>query len=562
MGTEVENDSEYPAVSAHLVRASILTTDQAAEWGGNLKETYDQVLALHRQNWNGIWFRIVRNFFWSATAGQFDAIIGNPPWVRWSNLPEAYRNRAKPTCEKYDIFSDTKFHGGNELDISAIITYTTADKWLIENGRLVFVITQTVFQSPSSQGFRRFKLNKTDRLIPLSIDDMKELKPFPDAANKTAVVMFTKQENGVATYPLDYRVWLGKQKVDLSGKPKMGRGGQPQRSKAIDPRLHFDDVLDMVEIVRMEANPVSDTMEGAPWAIMKPGHFTACKTLFGPSTWVNGRKGITTDLNGVYFVEIIDSNDADGTVKVRTRPHEGKTDLGNARDFWVEAESLHPLAKGAGDLHACYFLSEDNLYTFVPNKGINRAELEAAADTYSTHTNPKTFKFFKAYKSFLENRSTYKTRMKNAPFFSVYNVGDYTFAPYKVIWAEMTGDFSAAVISTHMVPAFGKRAYVPDHKLYFADFAKPEPAYFLCGLLHAEIVKEMIEAHNVSTNMGDIFKHVSLPCFDADNADHIDLAKLVKQAHTQHDSTVRAKTVAKVRTAAEKLILAEIAHRS
>ena len=131
--------------------------------------------------------------FWSATAGQFDAIVGNPPWVRWSNLPEAYRNRAKPTCEKYAIFSDTKFHGGNELDISAIITYTTADKWLVEDGRLVFVITQTVFQSPSSQGFRRFRINATDRLVPISIDDMKELKPFPDAANKTAVAMFTKR---------------------------------------------------------------------------------------------------------------------------------------------------------------------------------------------------------------------------------------------------------------------------------------------------------------------------------------------------------------------------------
>ena len=187
-------------------------------------------------------YSIVRNFFWSATAGQFDAIVGNPPWVRWSNLPEAYRNRAKPTCEKYAIFSDTKFHGGNELDISAIITYTTADKWLVEDGRLVFVITQTVFQSPSSQGFRRFRINATDRLVPISIDDMKELKPFPDAANKTAVAMFTKKIGGTTRYPLDYRVWLGKPKTDNAGNPKKGRGGQVARLKAIDPRLHRAEV--------------------------------------------------------------------------------------------------------------------------------------------------------------------------------------------------------------------------------------------------------------------------------------------------------------------------------
>jgi len=558
MGVEVENDAEYPAVAKALVKSCVLPEAKAEEWHDHLKQTYDQVLALHRQNWNGIWFRIVRNFFWSATAGRFDAVVGNPPWVRWSNLPEAYRNRAKPTCEKYAIFSDTKFHGGNELDISAIITYTTADKWLVEDGRLVFVITQTVFQSPSSQGFRRFRINATDRLVPISVDDMKELKPFPDAANKTAVAMFTKRAQGSPHYPLDYRVWLGKPKT---GSQKKGRGGQVARLKAIDPRLHHAEVLNLVDVVQMEANPVSQTMEGAPWAVMLPGHFAACQSLFGVSTWVNGRKGITTDLNGVYFVDVIDSNPINQTVKVRTRPQDGKTNLGQPRDFWVEAESLYPLAKGAGDLHPCYFLPENTLFAFVPNKGIDQASLGTAEARYSTHTNPKTFKFFKTYKSFLEARSTFKTRMKGAPFFAIYNVGEYTFAPFKVIWAEMTGDFAAAVVASGSVPGYGPRVYVPDHKLYFADFDQPEPAYYLCGLLHSEIVKEMIEAHNVATNMGDIFKHVSLPEFNASDAAHLALANLVMRAHQEHDNKTRGQIVTKVRLGAAKLIEREISRR-
>ena len=554
MGAGVENDSEYPVVAEALVKSGVLKQARACAWQDHLKKTYDQVLALHRKSWNGIWFRIVRNFFWSATAGQFDAIVGNPPWVRWSNLPDAYRNRAKPTCEQYEIFSDTKFHGGNELDISAIITYTSADKWLIEEGRLVFVITQTVFQSPSSQGFRRFRINETDRLVPLSIDDMKALKPFPDAANKTAVAMFTKKNQGVTNYPLDYRVWLGKPKADAAGRPKKGRGGQPQRLKAIDPRLHRKDILGLVDVVSMEANPVSDTMEGAPWAIMQPCHFELCKPLFGPSTWVNGRKGITTDLNGIFFVDVIDVNTVEKTVKVRTRPQEGKTDLGKPRDFWVEADSLYPLAKGAGDLHPCYFLPQSTLYAFVPNTGIDRASLDAAAARYTTRTNPKTYKYFSAYKEWMESRSTYRTRMKGAPFYAIYNVGDYTFAPYKVLWAEMTGDFSSAVATSSVVAGCGPRVYVPDHKLYFADFNESEPAYYLCGLLHAEIVKEMIEAHVVATNIGDIFKHISLPVFDSKKKSHIALAETVKQAHGERDAAKRACIVEEVRERAGTLI--------
>lgn len=90
---------------------------------------------------------------------EFDAIVGNPPWVRWSSLPEAYRNRVKAVCLGYDIFSKTKHHGGNELDISAMITYTTGDKWLKHGGKLAFVITQAVFQNPSSSGFRNFRID-------------------------------------------------------------------------------------------------------------------------------------------------------------------------------------------------------------------------------------------------------------------------------------------------------------------------------------------------------------------------------------------------------------------
>jgi hypothetical protein len=125
-------------------------------------------------------------------------------------LPDTYRERVKPTCERYGIFSKNKRHGGNELDISAMITYTTSDKWLKPNGKLAFVITGTIFKNPSSAGFRHFKLEpsnpKSLHLTPISVDDMKALKPFNDAANHTTVAVFNKTTVPV-TYPIPYRVW-------------------------------------------------------------------------------------------------------------------------------------------------------------------------------------------------------------------------------------------------------------------------------------------------------------------------------------------------------------------
>jgi len=164
MGEAVEDENEYTKVELLLVAQGAMTSVEAASWRAALEDTYNQVLELHKKAWNGIWFRIVRNFFWSAVAGEFDIVVGNPPWVRWSNLPERYRERIKPTCEQYAIFSETPYHGGNELDISGMLTYTVADKWLKMGGTLVFVITQTHFQSPSSQGFRSFKIDDEPNL--------------------------------------------------------------------------------------------------------------------------------------------------------------------------------------------------------------------------------------------------------------------------------------------------------------------------------------------------------------------------------------------------------------
>ncbi|WP_261991234.1 Eco57I restriction-modification methylase domain-containing protein [Pseudomonas sp. SC3(2021)] len=539
MGKSVEDNMAFEQAESVLIESELLSTQDAAAWRKPLKETYDQVLNLHRQNWNGIWFRIVRNFFWSATAGKFDLVCGNPPWVRWSKLPEAYRERVKPTCEQYSIFSNTKFHGGNELDISAMITYTAGDKWLKIGGKLAFVITQTVFQSPSSAGFRNFKINQTDWLSPLFVDDLQALKPFPDAANKTSVVVFEKG-NVIPIYPVDYRVWQAG-----------ARGG-----RSIDPTLSLQDVLSRVSIQNMEAMPVGDT--GSPWAILRPGRWEMLNKLSGESKWILGRKGITADLNGVYFVPIEDVS-TNGLVQIRTRPEAGKKDIGNVKKVWIEPDLLFPLIKGARDFEACYFKPSQDLFTFVPNTGINRDDYKAA--TAAVNKLKKTRQYFESFEKILSERSTYRGRMPGAPYYAVYNVGDFTFKPWKVIWAEMSGRFSAAVAGNGSVPFKGDRPYVPDHKVYFVAFDNKQEAHFLCGLLNSLVVKEYVESHNISIQVGNIFKHMELPRFDNKNKAHLELAMLVEHAHQEHDGVKRLSLVAEISTNADNVLESWMAKR-
>jgi alpha-D-ribose 1-methylphosphonate 5-triphosphate synthase subunit PhnI len=73
-------------------------------------------------------------------------------------------------------------------------------------------------------------------------------------------------------------------------------------------------------------------------------------------------------------------------------------------------------------------------------------------------------------------------------------------------------------------------------------------------LLTSALVKEFVESHNISVQVGDIFKHMSLPQFDSKLSDHKAMAKLVKKAHSQAYSSARALTISKVQECAHQII--------
>lgn len=536
MGEAVEDESEYEKVERVLIAQGAMTATEAESWNSALGETYNQVLELHRKAWNGIWFRIVRNFFWSAVAGEFDVVVGNPPWVRWSNLPERYRERIKPTCEQYAIFSETPYHGGNELDISGMLTYTVGDKWLKLGGTLVFVITQTHFQSPSSQGFRSFKIDDETNLVPIEVDDLKKLKPFPKVANKTAILRLQKVEKAVLpSYPVTYRVWE---------KTSGATASLPEASTK-------SEILGRVAVNAWEANPVDGG--NSPWAVLPPGRFQDMAAIQGQSDWLAGRKGVTADLNGIYMVRVVDTNPSDSLVQVETRPDAGRTDIGAARRFWVEPDLLYPLLKGAGDFSACHLHLKDELFVFVPNRGIVKSAYDDAEIVMSGLK--QTSRFFRTYRDLLSKRSTYRLRQKGAPYYAIYNVGSYTFAPYKVVWAELSTTFEAAVITDHDVPLGGRKPFVPDHKIYFAEFHDQDMAYFVCGLLNSQLVKEYVASHTIQIQVSNIFKHLSLPKFSASNSDHIALSRLCASAHAESDIAQKANLLDQISSIAERILI-------
>jgi hypothetical protein len=103
------------------------------------------------------------------------------------------------------------------------------------------------------------------------------------------------------------------------------------------------------------------------------------------------------------------------------------------------------------------------------------------------------------------------------------------------------------------VPLVGERVYIPDHKIYFADFASEELAHYVCSLLNSSLVREYVQSHTVQIQVSNIFKHLSLPSFDSNDGDHRRAAHLSREAHSAERNKTRTETLAEMNLVAERI---------
>ncbi|MFB0532466.1 MAG: N-6 DNA methylase, partial [Desulfatiglandales bacterium] len=374
---------------------------------------YENLLILQRQGINGIWARIIKNAFAPLFNNEFDYVAGNPPWVNWENLPENYRQDTKPLWETYGLFP----HGGMDTilgkgkkDISMLMTYVAMDNYLKKGGKLGFLITQSVFKTAGAgQGFRRFRLGNGDPVQVQHVDDMVKLQPFEGASNRTSVVILQKGRQ--TKYPMpSYLYW---------------KKAVKRKSIAMDSNL--DDVLQMTERKQFAAEPVDAKDVTSAWLTGKPKAIKAVKKILGQSDYVAHAGCYTGGANGVYWVDIVDKR-PDGLVVVSNITEGAKRKVESVQ-MALEPDLLYPLLRGR-DVKRWY--AEPSAYILMvqdPDKRCGIAEDEMKTDY------PKTYLYLKRFKAALRERAAYKRYFdENDPFYSMFDVGDYTFAPYKVVW--------------------------------------------------------------------------------------------------------------------------------
>jgi hypothetical protein len=491
-----------------------MVLDAAA--GELLRTLYEKFIDLDRRGKNGIWARLLKNSFAPVLQKPFDLIAGNPPWVNWESLPKSWREASKELWAHYGLFS-LKGHaarlGGGKKDIAMLFTYVCADHYLKPKGQIGFVITQTVFKTKGAgDGFRRFQLGENGpQLRVKTVDDLSDLQPFEGASNRTAILTLVKGEP--TRYPVSYTLWERNrgQRIALESTLEQARVRSSRRS--------------------FFAEPVDRERATSPWITADRYVLSALRKVVGPSDY-RAYAGSCTWLNGVYWVRIVEQR-PDGLLMVENLGTVGKNTVPVIRAP-VEPDLLYPLLRG----------QDIRLWHAAPSTWILLAQDPERRTGWSEATMkanwPNTYRYFKQFEALLCQRSGYRQyfRPGKDPFWSIYNVGAYTLAPYKVVWRQMIPTPHAAVVSSLWDDDLGQRVVIPQHTVTLVPSKDPDEAFYICALMNSAIAGLISKSYSTSKSYGtpSVVQYVSLPAFDRGNATHLELAQIGLQAHSHPDS--------------------------
>jgi hypothetical protein len=157
-------------------------------------------------------------------------------------------------------------------------------------------------------------------------------------------------------------------------------------------------------------------------------------------------------------------------------------------------------------------------------------------------THPLTWAYIRKFAKLLRERKAFKKFFdeRRDAFYSMYAVGEYTFAPHKLAWMDISATVKATVISA---PS-GKTIPIPEHTVIFVAATSEDEAHYLAAALNSDAVGMVVEGYIVDNHLSTHpLENIRLPKYDAKDRLHRELAELSRQAHVARsrgdDSAIR-----------------------
>jgi len=344
-------------------------------------------------------------------------------------------------------------------------------------------------------------------------------------------------------YPVHYVLWRKKKGMKL------------------DAGVSYEEALDRTERVEMQAKPIGTPVSS--WQTFEAKAEKILDTLRGKSIY-KARVGSRIDPYGVFYMKIKQVF-SDGTILVENLPELGKRKISKVEER-IETDLVFPAVRGR-DIRRWNATPE--VYALIVQDPKKRLGYE---EEWMKVNLPRTFGYLHRFKELLLSRQNYwkyfskesvgskdsneklkelheyirsvGKRIRNgkelyvfqvsdAPFYTMFNIGEQSFAPYKVVWKRMANDLEAVVLSKVKTP-IGEKDVIPTDTTSLIPFKSEEEAHYVCAILNSSPVRFCVRSYS-SAGRGfgapSIVKHFGIPKYEKNNEGLRKVSELSKRAH-------------------------------
>jgi len=320
------------------------------------------------------------------------------------------------------------------------------------------------------------------------------------------------------TYPVTYTVWR----------------------KVRGARFTYDSTLEEFTKATVRLNFVAESVDPSdptsPWLTARPKAIKAVRKVLGKSDY-EAHEGVNTGgANAVYWVDIVYKR-TDGLVVVRNITEGAKVKVDEVTEP-IEPDLLYPLLRGR-DVRR--WKAQPSAWILMVQDPEERRGYD---EEWLQENCPRTYGYLKRFEEVLRERAAFKryfTRkdkngriVETGPFYSMFDVGTYTFAPWKVVWTRVANDIAAAVVG-HANVADEHKPVVPIETATLVDFTDFTEAHYFCAVVNSCPWRLVIVSTAVHGTGGfgspNVLDKARIPRFDRKNPVHLRLAELSMQAH-------------------------------
>ena len=433
---------------------------------------------------------------------NFDYILGNPPMVNWEYLPKDFRDKTINIWQNYQLFD---YKGLNSIfikeDISSLITYISADKYLKNKGYLSFILKESLIKSPKqASGFRKFKFqhqNKTTNFCPYKINDFTNINAFKNVAVK--IISLNLQKNLPIKFPINCDVW----KKSSSNKYKI-----------------FNKIL----LPIIKNNPSSN------WLTTEKESQNDIYNFLGKCSY-KARTGLFSGgANAIFYLNILDKKN--DLLLIKNINERAKNKVKEVKKF-VEKDLIYPLILGRDLKQWNYKYSQ---YVILPHTSKSKMYPIEYSELKKHKYTKEYFDFFKKDLKARKGFTSFDKHIHEKYFYAMQRIGEYTFSKYKVAWKYIASEFTTCVISSRKDKYLGNKNLIPNEKIIFIPFENKTEAYFVCGFLSSTVIRNLINSFISRIQISpSTIENVKIPDFDKNNKYHLKISELCEIGHNKEN---------------------------